>query len=305
MEIRFVVTKDERKALAKAVGEIVGCAPVYMGTPSFAFAVHNYTIDRQGTITYDERVDARDAQYLLAELASRGFVYEAIADAVPDADSASVPELSETSPDDCGQCGPHCADAMASDEVSGVDIPDRLAVEASESGIPDKLVIEVPFEGFTTTALNNLDRLVSGKAALIMKAIGADALPIERKEGSLCFPWFAMSAAEAESDAYARFVHALCDMAKKQQRVTLKEKALDGDTSEKFEFRCFLLRLGFIGKEYAAARKVLLSKLSGNGSFKNGDHKSRGVSVGADDNDIGDISDTGNTLLESEAAAYE
>ena len=40
---------------------------------------------------------------------------------------------------------------------------------------------------------------------------------------------------------------ALCDMAKKQKRVTAKEKAADSETSEKFAFRCFLLRLGFLG----------------------------------------------------------
>jgi hypothetical protein len=32
----------------------------------------------------------------------------------------------------------------------------------------------------------------------------------------------------------------------------------------------FLIRLGFVGDEYKAARKLLLSKLSGNSAFKNG-----------------------------------
>ena len=139
------------------------------------------------------------------------------------------------------------------------------------------LTIEVPFVGFTTTALENLDRLVSGKAWLIMKALGTDALPIERTADTLRFSWFPVVSSHLEVDAYARLVHALCEMAKKQKRVTLKQKEADSDASEKFAFRCFLLRLGFIGKEYASARKILLSKLSGNGSFKNGEHKSRGM----------------------------
>ena len=33
--------------------------------------------------------------------------------------------------------------------------------------------------------------------------------------------------------------------------------------NDKYTFRCFLLRLGFIGSEYKAARKVLLKNLPG------------------------------------------
>jgi len=39
------------------------------------------------------------------------------------------------------------------------------------------------------------------------------------------------------------------------------------------KFRCWLLSLGFIGSEYAEARKILLSKLDGNSSFKSGGRK--------------------------------
>jgi len=86
----------------------------------------------------------------------------------------------------------------------------------------------------------------------------------------------------AELDAYTRLIHALCEMAKKQTRVTMKERAIGGEDSEKFAFRTFLLRLGFIGTEYASARKVLLAKLSGSGSFKNGDHKDRFTHKGSE-----------------------
>ena len=40
-----------------------------------------------------------------------------------------------------------------------------------------------------------------------------------------------------------------------------------------YAFRCFLLRLGFIGEEYKAERKILLSKLSGSSAFKSGKAK--------------------------------
>ena len=56
-------------------------------------------------------------------------------------------------------------------------------------------------------------------------------------------------------------------MALKQKRITTKEKPVD---NEKYAFRCFLLRLGFIGNEYKAERTILLKNLSGNSSWKNG-----------------------------------
>jgi hypothetical protein len=56
-------------------------------------------------------------------------------------------------------------------------------------------------------------------------------------------------------------------MARNQKRITAKEKDAD---NEKYAFRCFLLRLGFIGAEYKADRKILLRNLSGNSAFKSG-----------------------------------
>ena len=41
--------------------------------------------------------------------------------------------------------------------------------------------------------------------------------------------------------------------------------------NDKYAFRCFLLRLGFIGDEYKIARKVLLRNLTGNSAFRYGD----------------------------------
>ena len=38
----------------------------------------------------------------------------------------------------------------------------------------------------------------------------------------------------------------------------------------KYAFRCFLLRLGFIGAEYKRERAILLQNLEGNGAFKSG-----------------------------------
>lgn len=47
--------------------------------------------------------------------------------------------------------------------------------------------------------------------------------------------------------------------------IAAKDKVASND---KYAFRCFLLRLGFIGAEYKEERKILLRNLAGNGAFK-------------------------------------
>lgn len=125
----------------------------------------------------------------------------------------------------------------------------------------------MPLEGFTDAALENLERLIAGKSTLIKKAIGAVALPVERTETTLKFPWFSFNATGDEVNAYSRFIGTLCAAAKEQKRVTVREKPVE---NEKFAFRVFLIRLGFVGDEYKTARKILLKNLSGNSAFKNG-----------------------------------
>ena len=44
-----------------------------------------------------------------------------------------------------------------------------------------------------------------------------------------------------------------------------KEREVEND---KYAFRCFLLRLGFIGDEYKLTRKILLENLEGSAAFK-------------------------------------
>lgn len=225
MEINFGVTGTDRKAFVKAVSELAGWEPVYKGAPTFAYAVNNYIIDKDGTLFYDASVDSEELYRLLTGLAERGFTF----------------------------------------------------------GSPDRLVIEFPKEGLTATAIANLEKLVISKAALIKKAIGVDSLPIEQTDETLRFPWFAFGASADEVNAYSRFIGALCAMAKEQKRVTAKEKPVD---NEKYAFRCFLLRLGFIGAEYKAERKILLSKLSGNGSFKSGERRQEDETVPAEETEV-------------------
>lgn len=142
----------------------------------------------------------------------------------------------------------------------------RLAEQGFEVESLDKLTIEVPREGFTEQALENLNKLIASKANLIKKAIGADDLSIEQTETTLKFPWFPMATGD-EAEAYALLIGGLCKVAKERKRINAKEKPVE---NEKFAFRVFLIQLGFVGDEYKAARKILLKNLTGNSAFRYG-----------------------------------
>ena len=129
------------------------------------------------------------------------------------------------------------------------------------------MIRAMPREIFTETALENLKALLTAKGALIKKALRVDSLPLEITDTQVSFPWLLPAPSADETAAYETFICKLCEMARNQKRVTASEKPAD---NEKYAFRCFLLRLGFIGDEYKAARKTLLRNLSGNGAFKSG-----------------------------------
>lgn len=127
------------------------------------------------------------------------------------------------------------------------------------------ICISVPASQFSDASLNNLRGIIASKRALICKALGVEDLPIEITDTKVSFPWFPGNVTPDDLRAYDLFICKLCEMARNQKRVTATEKPTDND---KYAFRCFLLRLGFIGAEFKAERKILLRNLSGSSAFK-------------------------------------
>lgn len=126
------------------------------------------------------------------------------------------------------------------------------------------LTVSLPLD---KVAVGNLTNLLTAKESLIKKALGIDDLGIEVTEDTVSFPWFTEMPEPEAVKAYTHFIAALGKMSRDLKRIGATEKEVD---NEKYAFRCFLLRLGFIGSEYKAERKILLQNLSGNSSWKNG-----------------------------------
>ena len=132
----------------------------------------------------------------------------------------------------------------------------------------DKLTIAIPKESLTDTALENLQKIIANKQILFQRAFRTDNTEIEITDEKINFTWFPYTVDGDELAAYTQFISRLCDMARDAKRVSSKPTETDND---KYAFRCFLLRLGFIGKEYKTARKILLRNLTGNSAFRCGE----------------------------------
>lgn len=241
MKLHYQVTGPERKNLVKAVSTTLNTSSHYLGAPNFGFEVGGYHIDKNGILEGPDNLDLEDSLHQLGFDAAKREYDE------PDSYEKGIGNM----------------DALYSPAVLEVG-------SAFEEG--NTLIVEVPLKGFTDESLENLEKLIASKANLITKAIGATTLPIQRTAATLKFPWFSISASEDEAAAYTLFVYALCEAAKSHKRVTAKEKDVE---NEKFAFRVFLIRLGFIGDTCKQARKILLKNLTGNSAFRDGSRSAK------------------------------
>ena len=239
MTFNYNVTGTERKRLANYISGFMETEKKYLGAPTFAYQIGYITVSKDGAVSFEDRGYNSDIDALMSELEAEGFHTE---DTIAKADSTAT----AAQPDE----------AQASTEDAPVETPTA-----------DGLTIQMPAASFTPEALANLNSLLAAKGRLIRKALGAADLPVEVSDDKVSFPWFNGETTAEEVKAYTHLVAALCDMARNQKRITAKEKITDND---KYAFRCFLLRLGFIGAEFKDERKILLRNLSGNSAFKSG-----------------------------------
>lgn len=137
--------------------------------------------------------------------------------------------------------------------------------EAEEEMTTSSWTLTMPREDFTETQVDNLEKIIASKAGLIRKALDCEDPIVILTEDRVVFPWFKRMLGSGESLAVMHFITALCRMAKNAKRITAKEKEVP---NEKYAFRCFLLRLGFIGAEYKETRKRLLERLEGSSAFR-------------------------------------
>ena len=300
MEVKYNVTGDRRKALVQVISDITGARPVYKFMPTCNYEIDIFTVTKDGTLLFDDRSDSEEVEKVLDGIAAAGFECEAAQSADSGNTAAPVEDAEElpTEEPETAQ-GANSGDTAAPVEDAGelpteepetaqsADSGDTAALVEEAKELPTEepdatqgadsantaaptedtgLTVSLPMDGFTEDALDRLRKLVDSKAKLIRKALGAARLDIRKDAERVSFPWWDTLPEPEETQAFTAFVAAICAMAKTSKRVTAIEKDVE---SEKYAFRGFLLRLGFIGAGCKDQRKLLLKNLSGTSAFPN------------------------------------
>lgn len=136
--------------------------------------------------------------------------------------------------------------------------------EVEETDEENSLTVEMPLNLVDERTLNRIRRIIENKGELFKATFKTDSLDIIVDEEKVCFPWFTVEQYD-DTSAYCTFISMLCEFAKNQSRINNKPETTD---NPKYTMRCYLLRLGMIGAEYKAVRKVLLRNLSGSSAFR-------------------------------------
>lgn len=232
MKLTFNVTKENKKTFANVIAQITGNRAVYQFTPTYAYAIGDLTVNRDATVTAP---DSKDLSSLLAALSAMG--YKLIES---DNGEVTAEQESETEPAE-----------------------DPAEPETDESGIAE-YTISLPLTSANVGALTNM---INAKESLIKKALGIKDTRINVTEEKIEFPWFERELSPEEVHAYTTFLSLLCKLSKELKHASSRPIETD---NEKYAFRCFLLRLGFIGADYKEDRKILLQNLTGSAAFRNG-----------------------------------
>ena len=249
MEVRFNVTGAQRKEMVNVVSEALGGWTVeYLGVPTFTYRVGDFDIAKDGTLVFADRTDSEMVEQVLEALAQAGFE---CAEADKPAVAAENEPVEEVQPE----------------TVAAVDANEIVPAEESTADEPISLSVSLPRDSFTDAALDNLDGLLESKGNLIRRAFGIEEASYTLTDDHITFAWLSGEVTPEGSRAFQDFIGKLCEMARKQKRVTAKQKSYE---NEKYAFRCFLLRLGLIGAEYKTTRKELLKNLGGNSSWRDG-----------------------------------
>lgn len=242
--MKIIYNATDRKPLVKAISEFTGAKAVYMRTPTYAYQIDYFTVTREGNLQFDDMADSEEIENLIEFLTQKGFAAESSA---YDGEQQK-PVVEDTEPFE--DCPP--AYGVPETEPQGESVGLTVAMSL------DKVLV------------GNLTNLLEAKGSLIKRALGISELPIAISEEQISFPWFSDSLDADTVKAYTNFIAALCKMSREQKRISNTEKAVE---NEKYAFRCFLLRLGFVGAEYKADRKILLKNLAGSSAFKSGAKK--------------------------------
>lgn len=238
----------DRKKIVKSLSEHFGVKSKYLGAPTFAYEIitedETYTIDREGKITTADgkKIELEEALNGTKRLEEEPTEINEVKVVIPMEDHTGITLR-------------NLVNMIYSKQPlikKAFDITENIIEEDFALGINEAKITQL--EDFKEA----LDNLGEEKCPGIRFDFGENTITFKFLKGK----WNV-----EKIETYSNFVAILNQKAKDLKRVSPKVKPTD---NEKYTFRTWLLRLGFIGDEYKQTRKVLLQNLSGNSAFRRG-----------------------------------
>lgn len=157
----------------------------------------------------------------------------------------------------------HLPEDIDTDALTEMVITAGFAPKGEEYG----LTLAFPTTRWDEATAAKLDALLAAKGALIAKALGIPATPMNLNavEETVEFAWFEQLPNAEVIEAASVLLQLMIEHAKTATRISPKPPAPGND---KYAMRCWLLRLGMIGDSYKHVRRVLLANLEGNAARK-------------------------------------
>lgn len=220
----------DRKEKVKILGKHLGIKPKYLGVPSFAYEVGDFTITRGGTII-NKAGDEMELDEILnssEETIETEFDSIEISFPMEGHDERTIKNLLN----------------MIYSKQSLI----KKVFDCSENIVEKELIDEI-------STLESLSEILT----TINKE---NCKGIDFNDEKLTFNFI-----KGDIQTSSEFLSLLIKKAKELQYTSSKPIETDND---KYTFRTWLIRLGMIGPEYKAHRKTLLSSLTGSSAFRNG-----------------------------------
>ena len=263
MIITFDLSGRDRKQLVNAISEITGARAVYKFMPTCAYEIDFFTVTKEGTLEFPDRSDTEIVERVLDGLAEGGF--EIVSSVYENGESETTDDCEET---------PTSADTaeivetkeLSEESETTADTASEPDTEETAESI-DRFSISMRRDFFDEVDFAKLDRLIDSKSELFKMAFKTDDLSYEKTDDKVTFAWFPWEGDADEGFAYSLFIDKLTAHVKEQKRVNVSKTQTD---NPKFAMRVFLIRIGMVGNEYKAARKVLLRNLEGSSAYRKG-----------------------------------
>ena len=259
MKINYNVTGSDRKQLVSIITHETGVKATYKGMPSMAYCIDGITIEKDGTMVWDENTDAATIQKIIDALAAAGF--EGTGE-TPQPVEAPAPQEAEPV---------ELTVSLPLTRHTGASLRNLINLVYTRASLLNKaLGTSFRVEQGLTDSLQDDACILTVES--LLSAIAAyedehgkvlDGITITPEE--ISFTSLPETTEPERLRAFTELVAMMNKQAIEQKRV--QAKAVNEET-EKYALRIWLTRLGMNGPEFKTTRKVLMENLTGHSAFR-------------------------------------